>query len=46
MCMSVLPACIYVCVPRVYSAYGWKRASDHLDLELQMVENYHLGAGN
>lgn len=37
---------MYICATRVSDArVGQKKASDHLELELQMVEKHHLGAG-
>jgi len=39
--------CLYVCVPPVYRVYGNpKRTLGPLELELQMVVNCHVGAGN
>ena len=39
-------ACMYVRTPVSCSAYGQKRASDPLELELWMVVSRHMGAGN
>lgn len=38
MSVGVMPACI--------SVYHQKRASDSLELELQMIVSCHVGAGN
>lgn len=44
MCMSILPACVYV-VPHACSAHGDQKVIiDTLELELQMVVSCHLGA--
>lgn len=40
ICMSFLPACMYICVPCAYSAQGHrKRDPDHLVLELKVLVN-------
>lgn len=45
MCMSVLPACMYMC--NVSAIQGSpKRMSDPLELRVQMAMNNHVGAGN
>ena len=44
MCMSVLPAYVF-CAMNVFGMYQ-KNASDPLELELQMVMSYHVGAEN
>lgn len=44
MCMGVLLVCIFV-----YHIPAWylkKRGLDPLEVELQMVVSYHMGAGN
>lgn len=41
----VLPAC-YVWALFLYSALGCQKALDPLGLELEMVINYHVDAGN
>lgn len=44
--MGVLP-CMYICATCVSGArVSQKKASDHLELELQVVEKHHIGAGN
>lgn len=46
MYMSVWTA-MYVCAPYTYGEYrGQKRASDHLELELQTTVSYHVNAKN
>lgn len=42
--MSGLPACMYtVCMPSLYEVQ--KRASNSLELELEMTVNQHVDAG-
>lgn len=40
--------CMYVCIPLVCLVVyrGQKNASDTVELELEMVANYHVAAGN
>lgn len=46
MCTDVFLAYMYMCKPQVCSAHGQKRVLDPLDLELQIVMNHHMCAGN
>ena len=47
LCVYECFACMCVCVPRVGSAHGGhKRASDPLELELQMIVSHHGHAGD
>lgn len=47
MCVVILPACMSLCVPRVYSVCGGqKRASSPHELALQMLVSYHVDAEN
>jgi hypothetical protein len=40
-------ACMYICTLYAYRVHrDQKRGSDPLELELQMVEGHHVGAGN
>ena len=45
--MSVVLACLVPHTTSMFSAVrGQKRASDRLELELQVVVNHNMGAGN
>ena len=47
MCMGVLPACMTMYCVGVPGAHrGQKRASDPLELELQMVVSHQVGSRN
>lgn len=46
-CICKCFACMYVCTPHLSGAQGGQnRASDILELELQMVVTYHMSSGN
>ena len=44
--MIILPACIYMYQVCACCPQGQKRASNPLELGLQIVVNCHVGAGN
>lgn len=46
MCISVLPACIYVHPVHAWDNESQKKTLDSLDLEFRMVVSHNKGAQN
>lgn len=44
--MGVLPAYVFLCITHMPGTQRRERASDKLELELQMAVNQDVGAGN